>query len=351
LLINEKERSIMTLEFLSQQITRRQLAFGAAGVAALTLLPVGSIAAFAQETTDLSTLGYPELDVTVTDSGFEGVPATTAAGRYLLKVTNSNSDQSGNVGAVAFLSPTPAGLSLDEFMVLLSNTGGGAPQATPMGGDASAAASPEGGDAGSGALPLEIYQMYFAGGAFAPPGQSVEAVIDLKPGDYIVWADDPEVPLSPVMLTVTGDMPQDLQDPEADVTVTLIDFAIMIEGTPTTGKHLWKIQHEGAQPHFLDLEKGPDTMTKEQVQAALMADESATPTPGGLDPNTLEGTFYSPTQSIGTVTYQWVDLTEGTYLAACFFPTAGTGIPHAMNGMIDVFTVGASGSPEATPST
>src|SRR4051795_4128135 len=141
----------MTLKFLSQQITRRQLALGAAGVAALSFLPRSAMVAAAQATTDLSTLGYSELDITVTDSGFEGVPESTAAGRYLLKVTNSNSDQSGNVGAVAFLCPTPAGVSLDEFMVLLSNTGGGAPQATPMGGDASAAASPEGGDAGSGA--------------------------------------------------------------------------------------------------------------------------------------------------------------------------------------------------------
>ena len=341
----------MTLEFLSQQITRRQLALGAAGVAALTFLPAGALTASAQESSDLSAMGYPELDVTVTDAGFEGVPESTAAGRYLLKVTNANSDKTGNVGAVAFLSPTPAGMSAADFMVLLGGSGGGPAEATPNGGDESAAATPEDGGEQSQALPLVLYQMYFAGGAFALPGQNAEAVIDLKAGEYIVWGDDPEVPLPPLILNVTGDFPSDVQDPEAEITVTLIDFAIMIEGTPTAGKHLWKIQHEGAQPHFLDLEKGPDTMTKEQVQAVLMADESATPAPGGLDPNTLEGTFYSPTQSIGTVTYQWVDLTDGTYLAACFFPTAGTGVPHAMNGMIDVFTVGASESPEATPTT
>ena len=93
----------MTLEFLSQQITRRQLALGAAGVAALTFLPAGALTASAQESSDLSAMGYPELDVTVTDAGFEGVPESTAAGRYLLKVTNANSDKTGNVGAVAFL--------------------------------------------------------------------------------------------------------------------------------------------------------------------------------------------------------------------------------------------------------
>lgn len=34
-----------------------------------------------------------------------------------------------------------------------------------------------------------------------------------------------------------------------------------------------------------------------------------------------------------------IELTTGTYLAACFFPTAGTGVPHALNGMFDVFKV------------
>ena len=177
----------MAHEFLSQPITRRQLTLGAAGVAALTFLPPNLRFAAAQETTDLSTLGYPELSITVTDSEFEGVPESTAAGRYLLKVTNTSSDQTGTIGGVAFLSPTPTGMSVDEFMVLLSGAGGGPPEASPEGGDASAAASPEGGDEGSDVLPLVLYQMYFAGGAFAFPGQSTEAVIDLQPGDYIVW--------------------------------------------------------------------------------------------------------------------------------------------------------------------
>ena len=34
-----------------------------------------------------------------------------------------------------------------------------------------------------------------------------------------------------------------------------------------------------------------------------------------------------------------VSLEAGTYAAACFFPTAGTGEPHAMKGMHTVFTV------------
>ena len=61
----------MSRDISSLPMTRRQLALGAAGVAALSVLPRGAMIAAAQETTDLSTLGYPELNITVTDA--EGV--------------------------------------------------------------------------------------------------------------------------------------------------------------------------------------------------------------------------------------------------------------------------------------
>ena len=149
----------------------------------------------------------------------------------------------------------------------------------------------------------------------------------------------PSAPTRPVILNVTGDFPTDVKDPEATITATLVDFAIQLEGTITAGKHVIKVQHHGAQPHFLDIEKGPDTMTKEQVQTVLMMPPDATPAPGGLSENSLSTVFYSATQSIGTDTWHHIELTDGTFLAACFFPTAGTGVPHAMNGMIDVFKV------------
>ncbi|MGI8485506.1 MAG: hypothetical protein ACR2OU_14735 [Thermomicrobiales bacterium] len=112
-----------------------------------------------------------------------------------------------------------------------------------------------------------------------------------------------------------------------------------MEGKLTAGKHVIKIQHHGAQPHFLEIDKGPDSMTREEVAMALMSPPDATPTAGGLSENALSPVFFSPTQSIGTDTWHHIDLTDGTFLAACYFPTAGTGVPHAMNGMIDVFKV------------
>ena len=74
-------------------------------------------------------------------------------------------------------------------------------------------------------------------------------------------------------MKVTGDFPKVAKEPTADITATLIDFAITIEGNLIAGTHLMKVQHHGAQPHFLEIEKGPDSMTKEQVTVHLHRDD------------------------------------------------------------------------------
>jgi hypothetical protein len=339
----------VTQEAFSQSVSRRQFIAGStAGLVALSLMATRmSPLASAQPAQDLASLGYPELDITVTDTGFEGVPDSTAAGRYLVNVTNSMTKSMDAPAIAAFMSPTPVGMTAAEFLGVLSGMGGGGAAASPPAADAPTEGSESGGDEESGPLPLFIYQIYFAGGVAAAPGAPGQAVIDLKPGEYVVWGDDPSMPQQPVVMTVTGDFPESVQDPDSDITATLIDFAIQFEGNLTPGSHIMKVQHAGAQPHFLEVDKGPDSMTKDQVMAALMGDESGTPAAGGMDESAIQPVYYSPTQSIGTVTFQHIDLEAGTYLAACFFPTAGTGVPHAMEGMIDVFTVGGSATPQA----
>ena len=330
---------------LSQPLNRRHLALGSAlGLAGLTHLKFDGRTVFAQSSTDLTAMGFQTLDITITDSEISGVPESTPAGRYLVKVTSQVSAGSENVGAVGFVSPTPIGMSAADFIAAFLGSGSSGSDATPM--DAASPDAEQSGGDESGALPLEVYQLRFAGGVFAAPGQTAMAVIDLTSGEYVVWGDDPSVPVTPAVLNVTGEMPADAVDPDSDVTVTLIDFAISFDGNLTPGKHIVKIQHMGAQPHFLDLEIGPDDMTKDEVMAALTSDMTGTPAADGFDESSLTPAFYSPTQSIGTVTWQEIELKAATYLAACFFPTAGTGLPHAMNGMVDVFTV----SGDATPS-
>jgi hypothetical protein len=335
----------MKTDLTSYTLNRRQVVLGAIATAgALACASASSIVADAQGSSDFTSLGYPELKVTITSSSYEGIPDTLPAGRYLLtamteSATPAEGAQNENPPTVAFVSPTPAGMSASDFLQLLGG-GGEAPPAgaTPemMG---SPAAESDQNDEGE-QLPLVIYQMKFAGGTMIFPGKtSAQAVIDLTAGEWVAWADDPAGQVAPTIFTVTGDFPADVQDPESDITATLVDFAIMIEGNLTAGTHTIKVQHHGAQPHFLEMEKGPDTMTKQQVGDAIAAEMSGTPAADDLPDSELQPVFYSPTQSIGTVTWHQIDLPAGTLMAACFFPTAGTGVPHAANGMYDVFKV------------
>jgi hypothetical protein len=290
----------------------------------------------AQAGTDLTSLGLPTIDITVTADAFEGAPTEVEAGRYLLTVTVADDVEFGSAG---FVSP-PEGTSAEDFLMLLGSGGGEVePVPSPI-----AEASPvaEGGEE-EGPLPTFIYQSRFAGGTVAPAGMSGQAVIDLGPGEWILWGDDPEAPQPPVVFTVTGEMPTDLPEPDADIDVTYIDFGISFEGALTAGEHVLRIENMGAQPHFMFVAKGPDTMTNEQIADLLaweMEGAAGTPPDVGFDPDTdLMDVGYSGTQSIGTVTWITLSLEPGTFLAACFFPTAGEGIPHAYHGMHTVFTV------------
>lgn len=329
-------------DLLSRSLTRRQVVLGSVvSAGALTFLPVSSLVTAAQDSSDFASLGYPELKVTITENGYEGIPDTLPAGRYLLTATVTggvpaelSNDQTPPT--VAFVSPTPAGLSADDFLQIIGGAASPAGATPEMG--ATPSASDQQGDEDQ-QLPLAVYQMKFAGGTMVFPGQTAtQAVIDLTAGEWIAWADDPGGPATTIF-TVTGDFPAEVKDPEADITATLIDFAITIEGDLTAGKHTIKVQHHGAQPHFLEVEKGPDTMTRDQVAASIAGEMSGTPAANGISDSELQPVFYSPTQSIGTVTWHEIDLPAGMMVAACFFPTAGTGVPHAAEGMFDVFQV------------
>lgn len=310
-------------------VTRRQVTLGATlGGAALALGRwIPSVSA---QSSDLASLGYPTLDVTITADGFSGIPDTLEAGRYLLNATAEDVSEEG--AAIAFLSPYE--MSAEEFFAFL---GGGAPTASPM-----AEASPTGDEGGGeGPLPSFVYQSKFAGGVFAGPGKPGTAVIDLTEGEWIAWGDDPEAPQMPVVVTVTGEFPADVAEPEADVMAMLVDFAITIDGTLTAGEHVIRIENQGAQPHFLEFDTVPPGTTNDDLIDLLNYFMTGTPTPGGLTEADLgqEAYFFSPTQSIGTTTWTTVTLEAGTYAAFCFFPTAGIGDPHAFHGMHTVFDV------------
>jgi hypothetical protein len=320
---------------MSVLITRRQFAAGGVlavlGGAALVTDPLAR-AVLAQPgmppaSNPLPPYDYPTLDLSATADGFENVPAETAAGRYLV---NLKVAEGLEYAQVSFMKP-PEGHTVDEILGMMQ---GPPPSASPAAG--------ESGGEDNGAPPSIFYQMTFAGGNGWLGGSTAQAVLDLGPGEWIVWAGNPDATQAPTTMQVTGDMPTDLTDPDADIQVTFVDFAISIDGSLTAGDHVMRIENDGAEPHFLDLMSAPDGITNDELGQFIMADvngPSATPAAGGYSESDFVPVLSTAIQSIGVVQWVPVTLAAGTYAAICWFPTAGTGEPHAMQGMHTVFTV------------
>ena len=310
-------------------LSRRHLTLGAALAAAGIAISRPGASTVAQGV-DLASAGLPTIDVTITATGYDGIPETLEAGRYLLNATLAEGIEEGL--AVAFLQPF--GMSAEEFLGVF-----GPP---PAAASPAAEAAPEGEEGGEEEEPLPtfVYQSKFAGGALADPGTPGSGVIDLTEGEWIAWGDEPGAAQMPVVVTVTGEFPADVAEPDADINVLLIDFGIMVEGSLTAGDHVLRIENQGAQPHFLELDKIPDGITNDDLAAVLEGFTTGTPAAVAFNPDTdFEFVMYTPTQSIGTLTWTTVTLEAGTYAATCWFPTAGIGDPHAFHGMHTVFEV------------
>ncbi len=319
-------------------------------IAALLLLLSGSAAALAQDATPAArgsamfadTMGLPELRITASDTALEGVPAETAAGRYLVTLTNSGSEDA----AAGFLQ-LPEGVTAADLAAL-----GGPPpgvEGTPAAGGETAGTPAADGNNGGGedGPPPWFYQTYIAGGAGAGAGQTAQAIVDLLPGSYAVWGEDPEAKQPPVALTVTGEMPADLAEPTADVTVNEVGtnegFRFSLDGDLAVGPQTIKVYNHSDQPHFLILLKSPGPITEEQVQALLTFDPSSgTPLPSDTpDPDKFTTAAYMSVMSQGTVAYLASNLDSGYYVMLCFISDPKKGhMPHAAEGMAQIFEVG-----------
>jgi hypothetical protein len=292
----------------------------------------------------------PTLDITVTASGYEGIPESLEAGRYLVTVT-AGEDTGEFGGGVAFLQP--AGMTGDEFIEMLGQLSGppdesgvGSAAATPIEGGA-VEASPAAESGGPG-IPPFLFESVMAGGTYAPPGQSSRVVLDLTPGSWVAWGDDPASPQQPVAFEATGEMPAELAEPESTATMTMFEYDIQVtEGELTTGSYVVRVDNVGAQPHFISWVQVTEGTTKEQVVEALEIEGGAmmTGTPpayGEFNPeeDVIAEVGYSGTQS--NATSQWIEVTDvqaGTHVLICFFPDISDGMPHAFHGMVAVVEI------------
>jgi len=321
--------------------------------AALLLIPVGiSSVAVAQDASPMSgspvsgspfaDLGLPELTVTVTASGYEGIPASTPAGRYLVTLTAA--DDTGDMGGGGVSFVQPAGMSGQDFVDALTQMqGGGTPAAMPAEGtpDTMAAeGSPAAGE--DQGAPAFFYQSKIAGGSYSGPGQSNQVVLDLTPGEWVAWGDDPEAPQQPVVFEATGEMPTDLPEPATDVTLTLAEYSITVsDGQFSAGPQVVRIDNVGAQPHFIFATHAPEGITDADVEAVLQADMTGTPAANGMNPETdFQDVFNTGTQSMGTTQWAYVpNVPAGPIVLLCFFPDLGDGMPHAYHGMYAIVEV------------
>lgn len=301
-------------------VTISRRAFTIGGIATMLGIPAVPLEPALAQGLDLTGLGLPTLDIGLSNVAYEHVPAEIEAGRYLVNV-DVRDDVQAYIGT-EFISPPP-GMSALEFMMAMGIVAfPGIPAPTPENG-------------GEG-FPDFIYRTAFAGGPVGWPGSTAQAIVDLPPGEWIVLSDGEGATQPPAIINVSGEMPLNLPEPKADITATLVDFSIELEGDLTAGDHVVQLRNEGEEPHFLLLGVGPDVMTDDLVARSL----EPGPGPNGFNLNTdVTTVMLSSTQSAGTE--QWVPLTleHGTYVGTCYFPATGGWEPHVNMGMHMVFTV------------
>lgn len=316
---------------------------------ALLLSLVAALPATAQDATPASGLadaGLPTLDVTMTATGYEGIPDQIEAGRYLVSLTIE--EGAGEFGGGLSFVQAPEGMSSEDFLTAYmtppDESGVGEVAGTPIVGSE---ATPAGGAEEAGGLPSFLFEAMYAGGTYSFDGGVTQVVLDLTPGEWIAWTDDFRAPQEPVIFDVTGEMPADLAEPESSATITMGEYVIEVtEGELTSGSQVIRIDNIGAQPHFIGWFQGPDGMTEDQVQTVLEEEQQAmmTGTPpawSGINPEEdLMPIVFTATQSPNTSIWITVDLQPGTHGLICFFPDISDGLEHAYHGMYTVIEVG-----------
>lgn len=128
-----------------------------------------------------------------------------------------------------------------------------------------------------------------------------------------------------------------VSEPASDVAVEtkLMNFSGLDDGIPA-GRHLWKVTNTDMVAHEMAFLRVPAaTTTVDEIIETLMNSEDLSKLPAGYASMPGGTGIITP----GVSMWLSVDLPAGDYAAVCFAPDGWNGPPHAMMGMIKVFTV------------
>ena len=260
---------------------------------------------------NLQPTGLEELNLTVEEAGVTGMPESIAAGRYLVKVTGPEPGEMGPSGIMAV--QLPEGLSAEQaYEDVMAN--------------------PD-------AMPEWVMTSHFAGGVVLDQGPENWAVMDFTPGAWIVTTLFGST--LGVEFEVTGELPAELPDPGANVTLDLLEMVIRVsDGEFVAGENLVTVHNAGAQLHFVDISKVPDGTTKEQIEGLMDSFMTGTPPAAdGLQEADVVPAAYIAELSGGVSVTVPLTLEAGTYFLSCWIPDTESFAPHAMMGMWDVIVI------------
>lgn len=262
----------------------------------------------------------PTATITLSEDGLVA-PETLTAG--WVEITFEATDEAP---LLAFLARLDDDASMDDFMAALMGI---------MGGDA-------------GIIPPAT----FIGAPAVMPGAPQSVTYNLAAGSYIllnIAGGQPQI----TTFAVEGDSADADFEPEADLTVSLVDFAFGLPTELVAGEQTWLIENLGQQWHELALIPVPDGTTLEEAMSLLMANESGESDESGEAGETGEeeaeggagagpqfAAFWSP-MSAGERAWVKMNLTPGTYLVSCFIPDVHSDehASHAALGMVQIVTV------------
>lgn len=189
---------------------------------------------------------------------------------------------------------------------------------------------------GEGGLPAWAT---FVGGPNVPAPQGfTEATMQLEPGNYALLCLIPSPDGTPHVMkgmvkpltVVPAQQPSTARAAEAEVRMTLRDYAYEITPEITAGRHVIRVDNAAEQPHEVIVMRLAPGNTVQQLLAWME-------TQNGPPPAAIAGG--TSLLSKGQDNLIAVDFQPGEYVLLCMVPDSGDGKPHVAHGMVRQITI------------